>query len=308
MPRGAVNALKRLTFALFLLLERIGIHVLPVHYYTPVADRRWLRRNPALWRAPLSLPGVALDLDEQLRWLEHTCSAHYDEVEGLGRFRALAATPLGQGYGPIESQVLHCFIRSQAPPLVVEIGSGLSTAAILEAGELNAAEGRRAPHVVAVEPFPHPGLEQLQGIELIRDYGQSVPPDVFDRLQAGDLLFIDSTHGVKTGSEVLRLYLEIVPRLPAGVVVHIHDVFLPYAYPRSVLSSYFDWQESSFVAALLTHSSQLAVLCCQSALHYARPGELRRILPDYRPRSNDDGLDAAGEDGDFPSSLWLQTR
>lgn len=308
MTRTIANTLKRLSFALFLLLERLGIHVLPVHYYTPVADRRWLRRNPALWRAPLSLPGVDFDLDEQLRWLERTCSAHYGEVEGLGRFQALAAAPLGQGYGPIESQVLHCFIRSQAPPLVVEVGSGLSTAVILEAGGLNASDGRPAPRVVAIEPFPRAGLERLPGVELIRDSCQAVPSEVFERLQAGDLLFIDSTHGVKTGSEVARLYLDVLPRLAPGLFVHVHDVTLPYAYSRSVLSSYLDWQESALVAALLTHNPRLAVLCCESALHYARPDELRRILPDYRPRANDDGLDAAGKDGDFPSSLWLQTR
>jgi hypothetical protein len=68
-------------------------------------------------------------------------------------------------------------------------------------------------------------------------------------MEAGDLLFIDSSHAVKTGSEVLRIYLEIIPGLPAGVYVHVHDINLPYLYSRDALSAYYASQETALCAA-----------------------------------------------------------
>src|SRR5438132_2567153 len=77
------SRVKRTLFAAFLAIERAGVHVLPRHFYSPVADRRWLRRNPGLWRAPASLPGVDWDLAAQLRWLNEVCAEHLEEVRGF---------------------------------------------------------------------------------------------------------------------------------------------------------------------------------------------------------------------------------
>jgi hypothetical protein len=140
----------------------------------------------------------------------------------------------------------------------------------------------------------------------VRNYAQDVHEEVYSQLQAGDLLMIDSSHSVKTGSEVIRIYLDIIPSLAAGVFVHIHDVFLPYAYSRTVLNDYYDWQETTLLTALLTGNDCLRVLCCQSALHYARPDELRSVLSSYRPQRGSDGL-GVGQPGDFPASMWLRT-
>ena len=138
---------------------------------------------------------------------------------------------------------------------------------------------------------------------------QEVPLPVFDELQDGDLLFIDSSHAVKVGSEVPRIYLEILPRLRPGVFVHIHDVFLPYLYPPDILSwPFWAWQETVLLAALLTNNPKLEVLFCLSGLHHARPSELCRLLPDYRPRAMQGGLFADGGPGHYPSSIWLRTR
>jgi hypothetical protein len=94
-------------------------------------------------------------------------------------------------------------------------------------------------------------------------------------LSAGDLLFIDSTHAVKVGSDVVRIYLEIIPHLPAGIFLHIHDVYLPYAYPRDVFSMPYWWQETGLLIALLTNNPRLSVLTCLSALHYVIPTKCR---------------------------------
>jgi hypothetical protein len=109
------------------------------------------------------------------------------------------------------------------------------------------------------------------------------------------------------GSELQRIYLEIIPRLRPGVVVHIHDIFLPYLYSPDALSTYFGWQETTLLAALLTANPRLQIAASLSILHHTRPRELAAILPDYVPRATDRGLYAKGK-GHFPSSIWILVR
>jgi hypothetical protein len=130
---------------------------------------------------------------------------------------------------------------------------------------------------------------------------------VFLRLRPGDLLFIDSTHAVRTGSEVIRLYLEVLPRLRPGVLVHIHDIYLPYPFHPNVLGELFDWQETALLTALLTGNDSLEILTCLSALTVDRPGCLGEILPDLHARRLESGMQAGGE-GHYPASIWLRTR
>jgi hypothetical protein len=188
------------------------------------------------------------------------------------------------------------------PARIVEVGGGVSTA-------IMAAAAGPETQITTIEPYPSPALRSLARVELREEPSQLVPQSVFDQLRAGDLLFVDSTHVVKTGSEVLRLYLEVVPQLPSGVFVHIHDVMLPYLYHREFGRDWFDRQETSLVLALLTGNERLEVLCCLSALHYERRRQLHELFPDYDPQGElVDGLGDPDRPGDFPSSLWLRTR
>ena len=173
---------------------------------------------------------------------------------------------------------------------------------------MNRREGRQESNIVSIEPFPAPKLRELKEVTHIEEMSQQVPRSVFDQLRTGDLLFIDSTHTVKLGSELLRIYLDIIPRLSPSVFIHIHDFYLPYLYNRDALSSYFDWQETSLLLALLKNNPHLSVLCCQSALHYDRPTEMSAVLADYHPQANVEGLaaDISSEDH-FTCSLWLKT-
>ena len=143
------------------------------------------------------------------------CEPYYSEVAGLESYRALTGS--GPGFGEIESQVLHCFMRRFAPGQVIEIGSGVSTLCMLEAARLNQRDGKPFSKITCVEPFPNEKLRGRAEIELIPQLCQEVPLSVFDRLSSGDLLFIDSSHAVKIGSDVLRIYLEIIPRLAPGL-------------------------------------------------------------------------------------------
>ena len=302
---SVIRPLKESSFRLFLALDNIGIHVLPKHYYTPVPDRRWLLRHRSAWmgRVPLQIPGW--DLDKHLAWLETTCSPYYQEVKGLDVFESLKE--YGEGFGAIESQVLHCFIRAMKPRRIVEIGSGVSTACMLHAVSMNGGT-KFGTEITCIEPYPKPAFRRLSPITHIQELCQSVPESVFTTLDRGDLLFIDSTHSVKTGSDVVHLYLKVVPLLRPGVFIHIHDMNLPYAYFRDELENYFGWQETALVIAWLTHNPKLQVLASLSALQYDRPNELKSILTDYQPQANVEGLrPSPSAPGHFPSSLWLQS-
>lgn len=302
------RSLKHLSHRMFFALDQVGIHLLPKHYYTPVADYSWLRKNRDAWMSRANLSGVHWELEDQLHWLQEICGPYYHEVEGLRLYQELESSGFGPGYGPIESQVLHCFVRHYAPANVVEIGSGVSTACMLQASYINKQEGRQGSKIVSVEPFPKQKLREQEGITHVEEMCQKVPESVFDDLDAGDVLFVDSTHTVKLSSELQRIYLDIIPNLRRGVFVHIHDIYLPYLYNRDVLSSYFDWQETSLALALLKNNAHLSVLCCQSALHYDRTKEMTMLLSDYRPQADVEGLRAdKSRESHFPSSLWLIT-
>ena len=95
-----------------------------------------------------------------------------------------------------------------------------------------------------------------------------------------------------------------------GVFVHVHDITLPYLYPPDALVNPWAWQETTLLLALLTHNPRLSVLACESALHHDRPADLAEILSDYRPRTQQQGLDVSGNSQagtHFPASIWLRT-
>jgi hypothetical protein len=297
--RVAKSASRRL----FSLSDRLGLHILPAHYYSPVAHRKLLRSSEPLWRRPTSLVGVKWDLDGQAAWLQGITGDYPSEMT-ISRIMQLAEAVGGFRYGPIEAQFLHAYIRRKGPRRIVEIGSGSSTVIMSQAVERNVGEGRSATEIIAIDPYMRPEVGELPYVTVRKIGGLELEADDLG-LQAGDLLFIDSTHAVKTGSEVPHLYLDIVPRMPPGVCIHIHDIYLPYLYGPNLYDEFFDWQETALVAALLTGNPRLGVLASLSALHHDRPDVLRAAFPEYQPMPVAAGI-ATEPGGHFPSPLWLQ--
>jgi len=302
--------LRQLWFKIFLLSERLGVHVLPKNFYTPIQDFHWLENNKEAWIERARLNGIKWDLDDQLEWLTKICHPYYHEVAGLEFYKESSAREWGPGFGAIESQVLHCFLRGKAPARIVEVGSGQSTVCMLNASKLNVKDGRAETQITCIDPYPRKSLQSVDSITIMKLTCQMAPQAVFSKLQTGDLLFIDSSHAVKVGSDVIRIYLDIIPGLPAGVFIHIHDINLPYLYSRSTLSAYFhaNSQETALLAALLTNNKRLSLIASLSALHYDRPQRMKSLLCDYVPQGNVEGLcPSYPVQGHFPSSTWLLT-
>jgi hypothetical protein len=163
------------------------------------------------------------------------------------------------------------------------------------AASRNAAEGRPCV-ITAIEPFPGERLRRgVDGVELRRTELQDVPLELFTSLQAGDILFIDSTHVLRIGSDVQYEFLEILPRLAKGVVVHVHDVFLPAEYPREwVLKERRFWTEQYLLQAFLAFNDTFRVLFAGHFMHLRHSREFAAAVPNYDPARHG------------PGSFWMR--
>ena len=162
-------------------------------------------------------------------------------------------------FSRLDARLLFVLLRAWKPARVIEVGSGYST---LLMADVNRRFLGGSTQIVAVEPYPRSFLAGLNGqIELIEKRVQDVAVETFLQLEAGDVLFIDSSHVMKTGSDVNHLYFEILPRLKPGVRVHVHDIFLPAEYPVEwVLDDNRSWNEQYLLRALLMFSARFRVL------------------------------------------------
>jgi hypothetical protein len=299
---------KRLLHALFAAGQRVGLNVLPKHFYTQIPDLAEMRGQTA-WRAPMSLAGVAgAELEGQIAF---AAACLPPDVCTVFRARdvhkeAIAANRSDGGYGQIEAEFLYGFIRCHKPARIIQVGCGVSTAVI----ELASVDAGYRPRIICVDPYPTELLLSRQAtgdIELLTEPAQLVALETLIDLEPGDLLFVDSTHAVKPGSEVNRIVLEVLPRLKAGVFVHFHDIYFPYDYPRRLLThDLFFHSESTLVHAFLVGNPHCRIEASLSMLHYGARDVMKGWFANYDPELSSDGL--AGSTGKhFPSSLWLRT-
>ncbi|MFC2066349.1 class I SAM-dependent methyltransferase [Chloroflexota bacterium] len=314
MNRHVQKMLRRPFLVVHKLAIRAGIHVLPVHYYSSVPNILELQRTRSIWAKKSELPGISIDLDEQVNNLKTICLSYRDEYVGNKVYQEGVSKGFGPGYGWIEAQALHAVIRYYKPRRIIEVGSGASTYCMSAALEMNKNETGQTSQITAIEPYPSDRLRALPGIKLIPQKVQTVPLQVFADLEQGDMLFIDSSHTVKPGSDVNYLILEVLPRLNKGVIVHIHDIFLPYDYDRSVLQTFFHWTETSLLRAFLIFNDKVKIVFCLSYLHYDRRSVLKEVFPEYDPQLDIDGLrDEKYKPFEeppqhFPASIYLQMQ
>ncbi len=160
-------------------------------------------------------------------------------------------------FGQSDAMSYYCFIRMVRPSTIVEIGSGFSTLVALEAIEQN---GMGCVH--CIEPFPRDFIKKNKRITLHRVKAQAMDAEFLnDVLRDNDILFIDSTHTVKTGSDCLHIYLRLLPEIRRNIYVHVHDVFLPFGMPQEwLLDLQIFWTEQYLLFAFLIDNSKATVL------------------------------------------------
>jgi hypothetical protein len=302
--------LKRCTFLIFKSFSKVGVFVFPNHYYSPISDVNQLKKSKEIWAKKSELPAIQVDLAKHLTNLRDICLPFQQEFIGNKTYLSAVENHFGPGYGFIEAQALHGFIRSKKPKKIIEIGSGVSTYCMLKAVEINQKEENKNTQITCIDPFPSKKIKARQDVNLIKNKVQSVPVSKFKDLSAGDFLFIDSSHTVRPGGDVNYLILEVLPRLASGVFVHFHDIFLPYDYPRNVLKTYFQWMETSLLRAFMINNEKVRIVFCLSQLHYGRQEELKKIFPEYVPAKDQNGLEIESNTDPnkhhFPASIYLE--
>lgn len=273
-------------------VRRVGLHrlrycrkallwvgVLPVrrHYYEPLAD-------PAQFRRPLAaerrLPGIDWNIPGQLEFLQTLHWQH--EIPDL-LSPASGALEFRLNNGSFESgdaEYLYQLIRAIKPKRLFEIGSGQSTLMACRALARNREESPQYDcRHVCIEPFEAPWLERAR-VAVIRQLVEDVDPSLFSELEAGDLLFIDSSHVIRPQGDVVTEYLEILPALRPGVFVHIHDIFSPRDYLSEwVVERMWLWNEQYLVEAFLSGNESWKVVGALNLLHHRYFDELRRVCP-----------------------------
>ncbi|HKU42232.1 MAG TPA: class I SAM-dependent methyltransferase [Polyangiales bacterium] len=306
MKRALKNLVKQNLRRAFEVGQLAGVDVLPRHFYSQVPDVRELRKSTG-WRRPRRMESVrGHQLEHQLRFAERVCEAAVVERAIREQVYEQACASNGEpGYGPIEAVFLYAFVRAHKPRRVVQVGSGVSTAVILTAAD----HAGYDVEVCCIDPFPTPFLRRENDagrIELLALPAQECVAERAARLQAGDLMFVDSTHVVKPGSEVNVIILDVLPVLARGMFVHFHDITFPYDYTRRVITEdLFFPAESTLLHAFLSCNDRYEICASLSMLHYAAPERLKQLVPNYQRAGDQDGL--LTSPGHFPSATYLQT-
>jgi hypothetical protein len=264
-----------------------------VHYYSPIPDIKDLDKRD-IWNKTSSLPGIDFCPNEQIKLL----------MELGRRFGSECDWPLNKTPNPYQFYLknnsfsfgcaasLHCMVRYWKPRHIVEVGSGNSSMVISAAIKSNLKENTNLEvDYTIIDPYPDEiqlsGLPYLIHIEKQRV--ELVDPSFFSKLQENDMLFIDSSHSVKIGSDVNYLILEILPNIAPGVVIHFHDIPMPYEYSKAYAASptfRMFWTESYLLQAFLSYNSKFEVLLGMAYLMQEHMDHFCRSFPNFKIKDN----------------------
>lgn len=272
-------------------------------YYSVLPVLSEIEKTRERWEKPSALTGVDIDvavLEKNLGTLADNWEAEFTRV--TGDYLANTKKGFGPGYPYFDARTLYYMLREHKPKRYLEVGSGLSTYYTSLAAEQNAAEGSPL-QITCIEPYPFDALRTIKDFELVEGFVQDVPLERFEELEAGDVLFIDSSHALKIDSDVAFLFMEALPRVKPGVFVHIHDIHFPYNHPFPADYWLFGerwpvyWQEVMVVQAFLAFNESFEVLLSTPMVRHHDEEFLTGRFSDYTP---------VAKDGNPPSSLWLQ--
>lgn len=267
---------------------------LPRGYYSPAPDvdqlteRDWSRRSP--------MHGIELALERQMEWAERELAPFVSELDAPFQptGRANEFFLCNRYYEMGDAEVAYAMVRRFKPRRILELGSGHSTLVLARACLANASEGSPA-ELIAVDPYPEKDLAGAAGLSQQRSCrAQDVPLAEFESLLPGDVLFVDTSHTVKLGGEVNFVVLDVLPLLAQGVLVHFHDIWLPWEYHRTLVAEMgMAWNEQYLLQAFLSFNPHWEVLFAAQALARELPERFAALVPSFGG-------------GNYPSAFWIR--
>jgi hypothetical protein len=263
---------------------RLGHRVVADSYYSPLPHFDAL--PPEGMRSPLA--GIEFDGETQLRYLTDQLGPFLGELDIPRKGGPSDALWLDNDtYAAGDAETLYATIRSRRPGRVLELGSGFTTRIIAMALAANAHGALRV-----FDPYAGEDLDRLASVN--RRSASEIADAEFASLEAGDVLFVDSTHVVKMGSEVNRVILDALPLLAPGVAVHFHDIFLPWDYPQTFFTVWGMFiNEQYLLQAFLAMNTGYRILLANHAIGRLYPTEVARLIPSVRDHA-------------APCGFWIQ--
>lgn len=275
----------------------------PGHFYSPIPDL-----NEIEYKSKYIFDNTTKDIptlnvnEKSMIQLHKKFVTYYHEMPFPERetksFRYHFDNPYFS-YG--DGVILYCLMRHLDPNRIIEVGSGYSSAAMMDTNDLFL--DKRAK-LTFIEPYPHRlfGLisEYDKGkLNVLSEPVQEIDVNMFGCLQANDILFIDSSHVAKFGSDVLHIVFHILPHLKKGVIVHFHDIIWPFEYPKSWLLSGRSWNEAYFLRAFLQYNSAFEIIYFNSFMALHHTGILKDSMPKMLERPSQTIMPGN-------SSLWIR--
>ena len=293
IARGVIER----TFNVRVFRNNVRMFVTPGHFYSPIANPAECDRHIAkIDAAGVSddLPGISLtrtDMIETWHALLPFLKSNPFTATRVAKYRYAFDNPF---YSWGDGSVLHAMLRRYRPKRIIEIGCGWSSACMLDTIE-HYLDGNCS--ITFIDPYPAT-LRYLMGTstaQILEKSVQDVAVEIFSALAAGDVLFIDSSHVLRTGSDVCFELFEILPRLSAGVLVHFHDMFWPFEYPRAwAVHENRSWNELYAVRAFLTDNTRWRILFFNDYLAKLERSLVETTFPDFLRNSG--------------GSLWIQRQ
>jgi hypothetical protein len=273
----------------------IGVFPIRDHYYEPMF-------NPVHLKRPLNderkLPGIDWNIKGQLELLE--LFDFNQELQELPKYQKEVDSFYYDNLNFVagDAEFFYNMIRLHKPKRIIEIGSGIST--MLAHTAIKASQ-RHYPEYhcrhLCIEPYEMPWLENLDGIDIIRNVVEQVDQSVFTDMESGDILFIDSSHVIRPQGDVLTEYLEILPILKPGVFIHVHDIFSPRDYPKEWLVDQVRlWNEQYLLEAFLSCNKEFEIIGALNYLRHSHKDALAEKCPIF----------ALNPDLYEPGSFWIK--
>ena len=265
------------------ILKKIGIFPLTSNYYEPSFNFDNLKKNLSERR---NLPGINFNIENQIKNLKQL--DYKKELENLNLKNNSPNFNFNIDNNFFEAgdaEIYYQMIRYHKPKKIIEIGSGQSSLIAMEAINNNKQIDNFITELTCIEPFENKWLEK-NDIRVIRKKVEEIDTDIFTDLSKGDILFIDSSHVIKPQGDIVKIFLEILPKLKSGVIIHIHDIFSPRDYLENWLkieNRFFN--EQYLLEGMLDNSSRYKIMLSLNLLKYDFYKELKNVCPYLNDRS-----------------------
>lgn len=290
----------------FHLWEAKGYHITPVHFYEPIPDTRDFASD--IFTKESTLPGLELNEQAQISLLHEFSSNYRGEYGEFGYGQAKRKNEFffeNGAFETVDAEILYCMIRYFKPRHIIEIGSGFSTLVTATAIRQNTTtDPEYQCELTCIEPYPKEWIFKIPEVSRVfQSKVENVPLETFSELSNNDILFIDSSHNINVYNDVCFEYLEVLPMLNVGVLVHIHDIVLPQRYCKYWFDLKVFWNEQYLLQAFMAFNTSFQILWAGNFMHLRYSNELALAFPSYPRFKNSTDIKKQKQGH---KSFWIQ--